>query len=157
MKHIYLHFGSRSKACISYCLIVFVATGLFLVYLIKSEKIASETALTKQSLEQTTLKSSTNQDDTTAGNYLDYLHKTNIDYPKTDQPKHHLQSLQFAMQRDANNVTFTDNPNGSRTAFLNGTFSTVTAAKRLPDGTLTIRCFEDFEALEDFMDVPKKE
>ncbi len=131
-----------------------MAIGLFLVYSGQSEKAALETARIKQSLEQTHLNLATNLHDTSANICAPCLYDTNTDHPQADAPKQQLQSLQFAMQRDASNVTFTDNPDGSRTAFLNGTFRTVTAAKRQPDGTLRIHCFDNFEALRNFMNTP---
>jgi len=82
----------------------------FLVYSGKSEKVALETSLIQQSLEQTDLNSATNQHDTSANNCAPCLYDTNTDQPQADAPKQQLQSLQFAMQRDASNITFTDNP-----------------------------------------------
>jgi hypothetical protein len=76
---------------------------------------------------------------------------------KDDMPSpttHNLELLESVMRRDVNNIDIVENPDGSRTAHLNGTYRTVSAAKRLPDGTLKISCFENFEALKDFISNP---
>ena len=64
---------------------------------------------------------------------------------------HNWEYLRYSMRRDSENITVTKNADGSSTAFLNGTFRSVSAAKRLPDGRLVTRCFESFDALEKFM------
>ena len=67
---------------------------------------------------------------------------------------HNLEYLRSIMRRDSASITIRKNADGSSTALLNGTFRTVSAAKRLPDGTLVTRCFENFDALEKFMTSP---
>ena len=64
---------------------------------------------------------------------------------------HNWEFLRSSMRRDSECITVRKNANGSSAAFLNGTFRTVSAAKRLPDGRLVTRCFESFDALETFM------
>ena len=64
---------------------------------------------------------------------------------------HNWEYLRYSMRRDPGSITVTKNTDGSSTAFLNGTFKTVSAARRLPDGRLVIQCFESFDALEKFM------
>ena len=67
------------------------------------------------------------------------------------ESQQNLKFLQTIMQRNSDTISFTKNPDGSRAADLNGTFKTVSVAKRLPDGTLDIQCFETYEALKAFM------
>ena len=64
---------------------------------------------------------------------------------------HNWEYLRYSMRRDPESITVTKNADGSSTAFLNGTFRTVSAARRLPDGRLVTQCFESFDALEKFM------
>ena len=76
-----------------------------------------------------------------------------VTHAETEKPKpakHDMSPLEYAMQRDPRYLTFTTHPDGSQSVHLNGTFRMVTAAKRRPDGTLEIRCFDNYDALQNF-------
>lgn len=112
--------------------------------------------ITKVESEELESTSDTATIDTAQSNFeisekVDYTAESitlNEDADSSDQNFEHLRSI---MRRDADSISVTKNSDGSSTAFLNGTFKTVSAAKLLPDGTLVTRCFENFDALEKFI------
>lgn len=151
MKNTSFNFWQCSRVRILCGLAFFVMIGLYLIDLKKTETPTPETVATEQPLEKTDSETSLERFDEKANSYAPCQHTANKDTRGTNPSKQNLESLRYAMQRDASHLTFTKNPDGSKAVFLNGTFKTVSAAKRLPDGTLEIRCFESFEDLENFM------
>jgi hypothetical protein len=67
---------------------------------------------------------------------------------------HDLHALRNAMRRNTSEFKVKTNNDGSEVVRLNGAYHTISAARRLPDGTLLIGCFESSAAIEDFLNKP---
>ena len=141
----------RSRSRILYGVIFFVMIGLCLTYFKRPKDTTPEAAPAEQSSGKTSLELFDERSDV----HAKYQHTANKDLREEDPSEQNFQSLRYAMQRDADKLTFITHPDGSKSVNLNGTFRTVTAARRLPDGTLEISCFENFEDLENFVDTSK--
>ena len=145
------NFWKRSGARILCGIIFFVVMGLCLTYFKRSKNTIPEAAPTEQSSGKTSVELFDERSDVHAKRQ----HIANKDLREINPSEQNFQSLRYAMQRDADKLTFTTHPDGSKSVNLNGTFRTVTAARRLPDGTLEISCFENFEDLEKFVGTSK--
>ncbi len=151
MKTTFFNFWNRPRSFIVGSLAVCLALALGIIYFQKSKKTAPETTVSKQTTKEAIPK-------TVTGTF-DCTHCNPVAHTSTEEPepaKHDLSPLEYAMQRDPRYLTFTTNPDGSKSVHLNGTFRSVTAAKRLPDGTLEIRCIENYDALENFLGASQK-
>lgn len=153
MKSTAYNFRKRLRARIFFGLAFFVAIGLCLIYF---KNTTPEATPTEQSLGKTGSETSLELFDETSNVHAHFQHTANKNFQETNPSKQNLQSIRYAMQRDARYLTYTTNPDGSKAVHLNGTCRMATAARRLPDGTFEIRCFENFEDLDNFVDTSQK-
>ena len=147
-------FRDRPKArTFCYWGVLILAGIMFLSLTYFKESKMTETDLVKQEQTQVPMATTTGsgQSKLKMPEKADFTTKSVTKKEDGSLTNHNWEYLRYSMRRDPENITVTKNADGSSTAFLNGTFRTVSAARRLPDGRIVTQCFESFDALEKFM------
>ncbi|MEM9444640.1 MAG: hypothetical protein AAGA18_04735 [Verrucomicrobiota bacterium] len=62
-----------------------------------------------------------------------------------------MKRLEVSMERSIKNLQLIDRPDGGKRLSLNGAFQFVSAARRMPDGSIKVGCFEHYDKLERFL------
>ena len=136
------------------CLTLFILMGLILLKIYSKEPPIKETDVKQPDIASIielpdidhTVRKTSEKENT--------LEKSRLTDNATGLTQHNLDHLRASMQRNADRITIKKNAEGSNVAYLNGTFKSVSAARRLPDGTLVVHCFDDYDAFEEFMTSP---
>lgn len=66
-------------------------------------------------------------------------------------PGHNFSRIQAKMSRDTSRFSSTSHADGTVQINLNGGFQSASMARRKPDGSLEVRCFNQFEGVREFL------
>ncbi|MGB0416196.1 MAG: hypothetical protein ACPGKS_05060 [Coraliomargarita sp.] len=78
-----------------------------------------------------------------------------VDVPRwPDTQTHALDTLEHALRRDHSGLQAKQQSDGSLYLDLKGSYRTASMARRMPDGTIQVVCFESFSDAKDFLSHP---